>query len=76
MDNIKNIENVNRWRQSKGNIIRQKKYHYLRDLKINSREADKLKYQSIRNIVKFLYKFDYIDDTIKCSNELYNLING
>jgi len=73
---MNNIENVDRWRQKKGNDIRKIKYHYIRRYKVDSREADKLKYQSIKNIIKYLFNNDLIEDTIKAHNELLSLTNG
>ena len=72
---MNNIENVDRWRKAKGNDIRKIKYHYIRSFGVQSREADKFKYQSIKNIIKFLFINDLIEDTIKSNNELLSLIN-
>ena len=73
---MNNTENVNRWRKNKGNDLRQKKYHYIRGLGVDSRKADSLKYQSVKNIIKYLFSNDLIEDTIKVNNELESLING
>lgn len=73
---MKNSENVDRWRKNKGNDLRQKKYHYIRGLGVDSRKADSLKYKSVKNIIKYLFSNDIIDDTIKVSNELESLTNG
>ena len=76
MNSIENVESVHKWRQKKGNDIYKVKYHYIREFGVKSRDADKLKYQSIRSIVSYLFKNGYIDDTMKVSNELYTLTNG
>ena len=73
---MNNSENVDRWRKNKGNDLRQKKYHYIRSLGVDSRKADSLKYQSIKKIIKYLFTNDFIEDTIKCSNELESFSNG
>ena len=73
---MNNTENVDRWRKNKGNDLRQKKYHYIRALGVKSRKADSLKYQSIKNIIKYLFSNDLIEDTIKAHNELTSLTNG
>ena len=71
-----NEERTTKWRQSGGNDLRQKKYHYIRTFKVESKVADKLKYQSINNIVAFLYNNGFIVDTLKSNNELFELTNG
>ena len=73
---MNNQETVKKWRHAGGNDMRQRKYHYIRSFKVESKQADKLKYQSIPNIVKFLYLGGYIDDTLKSNNELFELVNG
>lgn len=73
---MNNTENVDRWRKNKGNNLRQLKYHYIRDLGVDSRTADSLKYKSVKNIVIYLFSSGIIDDTIKAINELESLTNG
>lgn len=73
---MNNQDTVTKWRHNGGNDIRQKKYHYIRSFKVESKQSDKLKYQSIDNIVKYLYLGGYIVDTLKAYNELFELVNG